>query len=172
MLDEGIKIVDASLGDVSALGFIQSQTWLCSYVNQEQGITKSDIQAKVDQWNQGGDQRIAAELSKLNSKTWVAKDGDLVVGFVAVLRGSEVNAIEALHVLPEYQGQGIGTALLEKALTWLRDEKKITIEVVAYNVRAQELYKKFGFKVVGDALDDPIILPSGKRIPKVLMVRD
>ena len=170
-MNQNINIVTASLDDASSLGFIQSQTWLDSYVNEEQGIFKADIQAKVDQWNKDGDQRIAAELSKTNSHTWVAKDGDKVIGFAAVLKDANENRIQALHVLPEYQGQGIGTALLKKALEWLGVEKKIIIEVVAYNVRAQDLYQKFGFKIVGDALDDPIVLPSGKNIPKVLMVR-
>jgi ribosomal protein S18 acetylase RimI-like enzyme len=167
-----VHVVIADSHDARDLGFIQSQTWLDSYINEERGITREQIQAKVDQWNKNGDERIREEMNKSGAHTWVAKEEDRVVGFTSVLKGVEANTLEALHVLPEYQGQGIGTKLLQKAMEGLGDGKSIRIEVVAYNVRAQKLYKKFGFKVMGEALDDPIILPNGKRIPKVLMVKE
>ena len=168
-MDKQIRLQDASVDNASDIGFIQSQTWLDSYVNENLGITRTDIRSKIEEWNKGGEERIAAELLKPNSHTWVAKDGDRIVGFAAGVKKDFENSIEALHVLPEYQKQGIGTELLKKVLDWLGDEKKIIMEVVVYNVRAQELYKKFDFKIVGPALDDPIILPSGKTIPKLLM---
>ena len=57
------------------------------------------------------------------------------------------------------------------ALNWLGDKKKITMEVVSYNERAKSLYKKLGFIEQGEALDNLIVLPSGKVIPKILMVK-
>ncbi len=159
------------MDDVPVLGFIQSQTWLDSYVNEKAGISKTDIEAKIAEWNKDGDDRIWVEMNKPGAKTWIAKDNDIVVGFIAVLKGSEGSSIEALHILPQYQGQGIGTELLKKALELLGN-KKISLEVVEYNHKAQELYKKFGFYIVGPAVTDPIILPSGNRIPKLLMVKD
>ncbi len=166
-----IKIVTASPEDASILGYIQSETWLNCYINKEQAISKADIQAKVDEWNQQGDIRIKSEMQKSNAYTWVAKDADQIVGFVAGLKELKQNHIEALHVLPQYQGKGIGTALLKTVLDWLGDEKPIVIEVVAYNLNAQEFYKKHGFNLAGEALNDPIVLPSGKSISKVLMIR-
>jgi ribosomal protein S18 acetylase RimI-like enzyme len=166
-----IKIISASPEDASVLGYIQSETWLSCYVNKEQSIMYSDIKAKVDEWQQMGDERIKKEIQKVNAHTWIAKEGDLAIGFVAALKENKQNQIEALHVLPQYQGQGIGTALLKIAFVWLGEDKPVVIEVVAYNLTAQAFYKKHGFKLMGEALEDPIILPNGKRISKVLMWR-
>ena len=42
---------------------------------------------------------------------WIAVNGETVLGVMA-LTGAE---IDQLHVAPEFQGQGVGSALLEKA---------------------------------------------------------
>jgi ribosomal protein S18 acetylase RimI-like enzyme len=65
-------------------------------------------------------------------------------------------------VIPEYQGLGIGKALLEFALGVIKDFsdiKKIQTEVVCENYPAINLYMKSGFKIEGHrlkswALDD------------------
>jgi ribosomal protein S18 acetylase RimI-like enzyme len=166
-----MKIVDATIEDASVIGEIQTQTWLCNYPNPKMGITKEDIEEKTRLWSQQGNERIVKLIQKPNTHTWVAKDGNKVVGFIGIKKTDKANIIDALHVLPNYQNQGIGTQLLKIALDWLRDDKKITIEVVTYNEGAKRLYKKFGFKEVGKTHDDPITLPSGKIIPKILMVK-
>lgn len=166
-----IQIVDALPSDAHCIGSIQTQTWLDSYSNPARGILREDIEEKIREWDTKGDERIASKIQESNSRTWVAKDQDRIVGFAGALKTDQENKVEALHILPKYQNLGIGTALLEKVLDWLGDSKKVTLEVVAYNTRAQKLYKKFGFSIVGEALDDPIVMPSGKRIPKVLMIR-
>jgi ribosomal protein S18 acetylase RimI-like enzyme len=95
-----------------------------------------------------------------------------IVRFVGVEKTGEIGGkILALHVLPEFQGQGIGSKLFKTALGWLEGIKKITVEVVNYNEPAIEFYKKFGFKEAGEAKDDPILLPSGQVISKILMFK-
>jgi RimJ/RimL family protein N-acetyltransferase len=165
-----IQIMEASVEDAPDLGEIQTQTWLTSYPNPEAGITREEIEAKVEEWKQQGDARIEAEISKSNAKTWIAKDKGKVIGFIGVSKGEE-NKIEAFHILPSYQGQGIGTQLLTIALNWLGEDKKVTLTVVTYNNRAQRLYERFGFRKQGEALEDIITLPSGRIVPKTLMVK-
>jgi RimJ/RimL family protein N-acetyltransferase len=53
----------------------------------------------------------------------------------------------------------------------LGNDKRITLEVVSYNKGAIRLYKKFGFTEQPQAPDDIITLPSGKIIPKIVMVK-
>jgi len=165
------KVVDATTDDAHVIGQIQTQTWLCNYPNPKMGITKEDIKEKTDLWEKLGDDRIIKHLQDPSLNNWVAKNNDVVVGFVAAKKSLDRNQIAALHVLPEFQGQGIGTELLKTALDWLGNSKKITIDVVSYNEGAKRLYKKFGFKEAGEAKDDPIILPNGKIISKILMVK-
>lgn len=170
-MNEEIQIVDATFKDAHAIGQIQIAGWLDSYASPEKGITIEDIQFKVKEWNQIGDKRIEDEFKKPGSRTWVTKTGGQVVGFIGGIKGEE-NRIEALYILPSYQGQGIGSKLLETALNWLGDSKKISIEVVSYNKGAIRLYKKFGFVEKGEVTDDVIVLPNGKIIPKILMVKN
>ncbi len=171
-MNNAIQIIEASFEDAHTIGQIQAEAWLDSYPNPEKGVTKEDIQLKIDEWNQVGDKRIEDNLKNQNSHTWVAKKDQKVIGFVGVLKTEKENEIKALFVLPTYQGQGIGSKLLETCLNWLGKSKRITLEVVTYNAGAKSLYKRFGFREQGEALDNIIILPNGKIIPKVLMVKD
>lgn len=170
-MKQDIEIVDATFEDAHAIGQIQAEAWLGSYASPENDITVDDIQLKIDEWNQIGDKRIEDNLNNSSSHTWVAKIGQKIVGFVAVLKTENEDKLEALFILPEYQGQGIGTRLLETALNWLGDSRKIITDVVSYNQRAKDLYKKFGFVETGEEVEDILTLPNGKIIPKILMVR-
>lgn len=58
--------------------------------------------------------------------------------------------IHELQVLPEYQGRGVGTAVVrmvvERAAGLGRD---VTLSVVRANPRAKQLYERLGFRVTG-----------------------
>lgn len=73
----------------------------------------------------------------------------LMVGFIAgdIRDGKNLGWITTLAVLPEYQGRGIGTALLEAC------EKLIDASVIRLNVRisnhaAIHLYRRSGYEQV------------------------
>ncbi|NJM73926.1 MAG: GNAT family N-acetyltransferase [Scytonema sp. RU_4_4] len=55
-------------------------------------------------------------------KVWIAIDSDSTVGFVAVKLHpqSRMGEIYMIAVDPDYQRQGIGTALIEFALDWMK----------------------------------------------------
>lgn len=59
-----------------------------------------------------------------------------------------------LSVLPDYQGQGLGTALMCNYLTGLSASgvQKAFLEVRASNLVAQQLYEKHGFSQTGRRL--------------------
>lgn len=61
------------------------------------------------------------------------------------------NGFLTIGILPEYQGQGLGTCLLEHAFSWAQahELRRIELAVFASNTRAQALYEKFGFVVEG-----------------------
>ncbi|MFX0093547.1 MAG: GNAT family N-acetyltransferase [Candidatus Hodarchaeota archaeon] len=60
--------------------------------------------------------------------------------------------IVRLGVIPSHRHQGIGNALLGKAIHWLWKKgcSKIELDVIAENESALKLYKKWGFKEIKD----------------------
>lgn len=56
--------------------------------------------------------------------------------------------IHELQVLPEYQGRGIGTAVVRRLIDEAsRNGLSVTLSVVAANPRAKLLYERLGFEV-------------------------
>lgn len=69
----------------------------------------------------------------------------------ALSRGPRGRLIGNVVVHPNYQGQGIGRALMEEAIAAAREEHAqwIGLEVRAGNAIAHHLYQQLGFKVTG-----------------------
>jgi ribosomal protein S18 acetylase RimI-like enzyme len=66
-----------------------------------------------------------------------------IVGVLAVSRANDTNWIDQLYVEPEHCGHGIGSLLMNAALSSLR--RPIRLYVFQQNVAAQRFYQKFGF---------------------------
>ena len=66
--------------------------------------------------------------------------------------------IERLAVLSPARGQGIGTRLTETAIALIKEQKTCQKIVIHAQVYIQELYKKLGFKPVGDRFIEGKIL--------------
>mgnify|MGYP000688657359 CR=1 FL=1 len=82
--------------------------------------------------------------------TVVVEDGK-ILGYLGVMFVMDELHINTIGVLPDFEGKGIGTALMDDA--W-RDAKersieRATLEVAVSNKRAQDLYYRYGFKPVG-----------------------
>jgi len=76
------------------------------------------------------------------NEVWVAEaSGGEVVGYI----GFDPAWINHLYILPESQGQGIGPALLEKALADGRPRRLWTFQ---QNTRARRFYESRGFALI------------------------
>lgn len=89
---------------------------------------------------------------------FLAKVDGKIVGFVAGdanwfsrREGKRVGAIHEIVVDPEYQGHGVGTALLNTILEYFKKKGLDTAElwVGDENYKAINFYKKFGFQESG-----------------------
>jgi GNAT superfamily N-acetyltransferase len=86
-----------------------------------------------------------------DKKVWVAIEADSTVGFVAVKLHLEdsMGEIYMVAVDPDYQGRGIGSALTEFALDWMKDTG-MSIAMVETggdpgHAPARHTYEKAGF---------------------------
>ncbi len=94
-------------------------------------------------------------------------NGQILQGGIIISR--EANEILWFAVAQESHGQGIGKALLKKALQYLDHSRSITVTTFDGSVKAglpaRKLYQKFGF----NDFQTGEVNPAG--IPTVIMVR-
>jgi len=73
------------------------------------------------------------------------------IGRLRVVKTSDEIYIGGIQILPEYQGLGIGTKILENITKEAKIENKtIKLEVHKVNIRAIKFYKKLGFVVTSE----------------------
>ncbi|MBD2121884.1 GNAT family N-acetyltransferase [Trichocoleus sp. FACHB-262] len=113
-----------------------------------------------DGWRVSQQKAVEEVCTAEDTNVWVAMsaEGDaigidtgLTVGFVAVKLHSESSMGEVYMVAvdPDFQGQGIGTALMEFALSWMKDAG-ISVAMVETggdpgHAPARHTYEKLGF---------------------------
>ena len=82
-------------------------------------------------------------------------DGSLVGNLDLVLYGGTPKTEHVRYldmaILDRYRSIGVGSALMDYCIEWARNKglEKIILEVFSSNVRAINLYKKFGFIIEG-----------------------
>lgn len=98
-------------------------------------------------------------FENINSRLWVAEvadsaGGKTVIGVIVMWFIVDEAHISTLAVHPDYRRRGVAEALLTYGLkeSFQRGARTATLEVRARNVAAHNLYKKFGFKIVGRRL--------------------
>ena len=88
------------------------------------------------------------EFITVRGKGWVCEADNIIVGFS--IADLQENNIWALFVHPDYEGRGIGRKLHDLMLDWYFGQTKKTVWLgTAPGTRAEEFYKRKGWKVVG-----------------------
>ncbi|WP_096271167.1 GNAT family N-acetyltransferase [Paucisalibacillus globulus] len=100
------------------------------------------------------DERMKQRID--HSFIFVAEYNDRVVGFANFSPVREDGQVElgAIYLYPEYQGKGIGSALLQQGIKDLDGIKEIYINVEKNNRIGKTFYDAKGFKIVKEFDDD------------------
>jgi len=131
---EGFTIRDYKEEDFEAVMKLWEQTGMGS---KERGDDKDTIERCLEK---GGRMLILEQKQekKLTGTSWMTFDGRRI-------------HLHHFGILPEFQGKGLSRYLLEKTLAWVRETGyQVKLEVHASNKAAINLYKKYGFKYLGD----------------------
>lgn len=97
-------------------------------------------------------QKAAVETVLAEQHVWVAEHEGTPVGFVSVTlhRDDRMGEIHMVAVDPEYQQKGVGRALTDHAITWMRDAGMEVAMVETGgdpgHAAARQLYATTGFK--------------------------
>jgi ribosomal protein S18 acetylase RimI-like enzyme len=171
-----IALRDATPDDYDGINEVRRRTWLATYPNAALGITVADVEAVFDDSTEEARQRREERRRAINATPlahlWVAESDAGIVGMCLARKQDERHHVQALYVLPDYQGQGIGKRLLQAALDWLGAAQPVTLHVATYNEKAIAFYQRMGFVFSAAPAEAELArLPSGAVIPELEMVR-
>jgi GNAT superfamily N-acetyltransferase len=126
----GIHIRAAVPADVNGIFTVRTsvnENILTREALQDMGITEATVREMIE-----------AELC-----TWVALDGEIIIGFSMIL--SDEGCLFAAFVLPTYEGRGIGKALVDVAEQQLfLTHEQIWLETEKHS-RAAGFYQRLGW---------------------------
>lgn len=155
-----MDIRQAQLTDLKEISKINVDNWKTTYMEilPESYLSKLTTSECLKKWQQF--------LDNSCNELLVVEKNQRIAGFIAISNDVDTsNAlyVNALHVLHDYQGMGIGTKLLMKALSRAKDGKKhMTISILKGNENARKLYSKLGAEHLKDFTDhfDDVITKS------------
>lgn len=102
----------------------------------------------VDAWPM---QMFVDELSQPETRRYlIAEAPDGIIGYAGLMCIEPIADVQTIAVVPEYEGRGIGSALLRELVSEgrRRGAADLLLEVRADNPRAQQLYRRFGFEQI------------------------
>lgn len=121
----------------------------------------SDTDAIVDAWQRASNLAhpfltpafLAQEAHNVrhiyvvHAETWVAEISEQVVGFIALIASEDVCEVGGLFLDPAFHGQGIGKALMDKAVA---EKGPLKVEVFQRNAIGRRFYAAYGFVASGE----------------------
>ena len=145
-LPDGVRIRQAVPDDAEALGPLHVDVWFDAYTGlMAQHFLddrRADVGGRVERWRE--------ILSTSDNTTWLAEDGDGLVGFGGAGPGRDNDVdmdleLYALYVRAAYYGTGVGYALFEQAV----GDRACYLWVLTGNERAIRFYERQGFRLDG-----------------------
>lgn len=151
-------------------------TWTLRCPKEGDGVELSKLRVKLDGETENFDrepgedfltpedfEKIIHEVSMSdNSLFLIAEVEEKLIG-LALCKGNTLSRFRhkaslGIGILKEYWGNGIGNVLLENILSWAdtTNLEKISLVAVETNIKAIQLYKKFGFIEEGLLINDRI----------------
>ncbi|WP_300278481.1 ribosomal protein S18-alanine N-acetyltransferase [Peptacetobacter sp.] len=133
-------------------------------INDVDGVFEVEKNCFEDFWSK---QSFIDEIKNNNARYLVAQNGSKIVGYIGIWLILDEGHITNVAVHSDYRGLKIGNELLKEMVNLCKENNIIamTLEVRKSNEIAQNLYKKYGFKMAGirkeyysDNREDAIIM--------------
>lgn len=169
-----LKIIDARPEHAEGIQEVFYRAWLCTYPNADAGVTPDDIEDRFkDRHHSERIQMRKTDIETLSpdKKYLVAIDDEKVVALCRAEKSSGEQRLNAIYVLPECQGKGIGTTLWSEVKPFFEPTRDVVVGVATYNEQAISFYQKLGFIDSGRRFtEERLQLKSGANIPQMDMV--
>ncbi|MDL1901042.1 GNAT family N-acetyltransferase [Anaerolineae bacterium CFX9] len=113
-----------------------------TYTDSLEGVTEAHLEGFFVGWLNPPSPEKHLQLLRAASYVMLAKDGERVVGFANAISDGVLSAyIPLVEILPEYQGQGIGTELVRQLFEKLRHLYMVDI---VCDATVAPFYERFG----------------------------
>lgn len=121
-----------------------------------QNVMDLDVYRELypDNWRVSQQTAVEAVCAAEDTHVWVALDAGSITGFVAAKLDTEtcMGEIYMVAVDPDFQGRGIGSALTQFALDWMK-EAGMSVAMVetggdSGHAPARRTYEKLGFRLL------------------------
>lgn len=141
-----LNIRKPEAGDAQALlAYLQH---LAQEVPNNTGARRDVLHRTVEEQRK----RLCDYLARPNSCLFIAEVGERIVGLIKCAGQQEpmvAHTVEiSISVHPHFRGMGIGSALLQHAITWASQQHhivRVQLEVLTRNENALRLYERIGF---------------------------
>lgn len=144
------RLVDTDIETVVALSLL---AWAPVFASFEVELGPEIYRLLYPNWRSAQASAVQAACRAPENDVWVAVIDARPVGFVAVgyvdEGGARAGEIDMIAVDPGYQGEGVGTSLVDRAVTEIKS-RGVDLAVIATggdpgHAPARALYEKLGF---------------------------
>jgi len=144
-----IRVRKMKKKDIPHVQYVAKVSWHATY----EGVIPRNIQ---DNFLQNAYSNDAMKQRLKNSHLFVAEIDRDIIGFANYSPVKQDGQVElgAIYLLPEFQGKGGGTALLQEGMKRLEGVKKIHLSVEKSNRKGKQFYEAKGFEVVKEFDED------------------
>jgi ribosomal protein S18 acetylase RimI-like enzyme len=119
-------------------------------------------------WRERKARDVANDAGVCPEGIFVAEEQGRVVGYITTRPDpfTRIGRIPNLAVDPAFRGSGIGSALIQHAIDYLRGAGMVMakIETLEQNLRGQALYPRFGFREVARQIH--YVMPLEEEAPR------
>lgn len=143
-------ITPPQIGDELEIGPMHVRAWKESYVRPELGLTETSIDEMVGHMATDFSYRrntltdALANPEKILYRVVRNNEGQ-IVGFLHGKKHETYTMLEALYLLDEAKGEGLGDTLMQEFLKWADKALPCKLEVFSFNEKAIRFYTKYGF---------------------------
>ena len=133
--------------DLEQVGLLHSRSRRAAYAGMVPAAALAAVtpEAQVEVWRR--------RVTRSGSSVFVAANEGALVGFASLLITPEDCELDAIHVDPEAQRAGVGSALMHAAVEHARSRgvDRLHLLVIGDNERAQAFYRRSGWVLTGPA---------------------
>lgn len=145
------KIEIPKVGDEAELAPMHIQAWKDAYIVPESGLTAESIDAQLAHLLTNTTYRKNTIIESLENPDAVLyrvvrNQNNEIVGFMHGTKHEAFTELDAIYLLNEAKGTGVGGKLMEEFLKWADADKPCRLEVFSFNDAATGFYVRYGFE--------------------------